>query len=119
MELRGNAKQAMRIALREIMSAGAIGAEIRVAGKIVGKGGKAKALTVRAGYLKKSGDLMKLVNEAKATAYPKAGAIGVTVRILPPGTELPDKTTAVQAEKTEAPAEVQPQPQAEAPPAPA
>jgi small subunit ribosomal protein S3 len=90
-ELRDNAKQAVRFALREIMSAGAIGAEIRVAGKIVGKGGKAKAFTVRAGYLKKSGDLVKLVHEGKYTAYPKAGAVGITVKILPPGTNIPDK----------------------------
>ncbi len=90
-ELRGNAKQSMRMALRDVISAGAIGVEIRVAGKIVGKGGKAKTLTMRSGYLKKSGDLMKLVNEAHKTAYPKAGAIGITVRILPPGTKFPDK----------------------------
>ena len=82
-ELRDNAKQAIRFALREIMSAGAIGVEIRVAGKIVGKGGKAKAFTVRAGYLKKSGDLVKLVHEGRYTAYPKAGAVGITVKILP------------------------------------
>ncbi|OIO24523.1 30S ribosomal protein S3 [Candidatus Micrarchaeota archaeon CG1_02_55_22] len=90
-ETRGNVKQAIRIALREIMSAGAIGAEIRVAGKIVGKGGKAKTITVRAGYLKKSGDPIKLVREAKYTIFPKAGAIGITVKILPPGVKLPDK----------------------------
>jgi len=90
-ETRGNVKQAIRIALREIMSAGAIGAEIRVAGKIIGKGGKAKTITVRAGYLKKSGDPIKLVREAKYTIFPKAGAIGITVKILPPGVKLPDK----------------------------
>jgi small subunit ribosomal protein S3 len=90
-ELRDNAKQAVRFALREIMSAGAIGAEIRVAGKIVGKGGKAKAFTVRSGYLKKSGDMVKLVHEGHYTAYPKAGAVGITVKILPPGTNIPDK----------------------------
>lgn len=90
-ETRGNVKQAIRTSLREIMSAGAIGAEIRVSGKIVGKGGKAKTITLRAGYLKKSGDPIHLVNEAKYTVYPKAGAIGITVRILPPGVKLPDK----------------------------
>ncbi len=92
-ELRDNAKQAVRFALREIMGAGAIGAEIRVAGKIVGKGGKAKAFTVRSGYLKKSGELVKLVREGHYTSYPKAGAIGITVKILPPGTKIPDKVS--------------------------
>ena len=90
-ELRGNVKQSMSIALREIMGAGALGAEIRVAGKIVGKGGKAKTITVRSGFLKKSGELMKLVREAAFTTYPKAGAIGIRVKILPPGTKMPDK----------------------------
>jgi len=90
-ETRGNVKQAIRVGIREIMSAGAIGAEIRVSGKVVGKGGKAKALTARSGYLKKSGDPIKLVRQAQYTIYPKAGAIGITVRILPPGVKLPDK----------------------------
>lgn len=90
-EVRGNVKQTIRMALREIVSAGAVGVEIRVAGKLVGKGGKAKTITMRQGFLKKSGEPMKLVNEAKFTAYPKAGAIGITVKILPPGAKLPDK----------------------------
>lgn len=118
-EVRGNAKQAMRMALREIMSAGAIGAEVRVAGKIVGKGGKAKALTVRAGFLKKSGELMKLVQEAKYTAYPKAGAIGVTVRILPPGVGLPDKVDVNQIQASASPSQEEVEAQSQEQQAPA
>ncbi len=93
-EIRGNVKQAIAFALREIMEAGAIGAEIRVAGKVIGKGAKAKALRARAGYLKKSGEIMKLVREGKFTAHPRAGAIGVMVKIVPPGTVFPDKLSA-------------------------
>ena len=108
-ELKGNIKQIMRMALREIMSAGAIGAEIRVAGKVVGKGGKAKTLKVRQGYLKKSGDMMKIVRLGKRTAYPKAGAIGVTVKILPPGVQLNDKIDLTKLLQFEKPIAVVPQ----------
>ncbi|MFA6048940.1 MAG: 30S ribosomal protein S3 [Candidatus Micrarchaeia archaeon] len=90
-ELRGNVKQVLRFTLQEIMESGAIGAEIRIAGKVVGKGGKAKTLTARAGFLKKSGDPVKLVREGVYTAYLKAGAIGIRVRIVPPGTVFPEK----------------------------
>lgn len=90
-ELRGNVKQVMRMSLQDIMGAGALGAEIRIAGKVVGKGGKARTLTARQGFLKKSGESKRLVSEAHYTAYPKAGAIGVKVKILPPGAYLAEK----------------------------
>jgi small subunit ribosomal protein S3 len=102
-EVKGKVKQVMRSALREIMEAGAIGAEIRVAGKVIGKGGKAKALSVRQGYLKKSGDLVKLVREGRYVAYPKAGAIGVRVRIVPPGVVFPDRIELPPVKKEEVP----------------
>ncbi len=90
-ELRGNVKQVMRMSLQDIMGAGALGAEIRVAGKIVGKGGKAKTISARQGFLKKSGESKRLVSVGRYTAYPKAGAIGVTVRILPSGVYMAEK----------------------------
>lgn len=90
-ELRGNMKQVMRMTLQDIMGAGALGAEIRVAGKIVGKGGKAKTLAARKGFLKKSGESKRMVSEAHYTSYPKAGAIGITVKILPPGAYMAEK----------------------------
>ena len=89
-EIDGKIKQILRMTLNDVMNAGAIGAEIRVAGKIAGKGGKAKTLRVRAGYLKKSGDVMRMVSKGSTTAYLKAGAIGVKVLIVPPGTVFPD-----------------------------
>ncbi len=92
-ELKPKIKPIMRISLREVMNAGALGAEIRVAGKVVGKGAKAKALTVRAGYLKKSGEVMRLVDVGHYTAYLKAGAIGITVKIVPPGTVFADRVS--------------------------
>lgn len=90
-ELQPRIKPIIRFALKEVMNAGAIGAEIRVAGKVVGKGAKAKVLSVRAGYLRKAGDSKKFVKEGRYTAYLKAGAIGVTVRLVPPDTVFPDE----------------------------
>lgn len=84
-------KQVLRYALSDVMQAGAIGCEIRIAGKIQGKGAKAKAMKIRQGYLKKSGESVKLVKVGKYVAYLKAGAIGITVKIVPPGTIFADK----------------------------
>ena len=90
-ELRPRVKPIVRRALTEIMEAGAIGAEIRVAGKIVGKGGKAKTVSVRKGYLKKSGEPMELVKTGHYSAKTKAGIIGITVKIVSPETVFPDR----------------------------
>ncbi|MFH0713014.1 MAG: 30S ribosomal protein S3 [Candidatus Micrarchaeota archaeon] len=91
LEIKGNAKSAMRFALREIMSAGAIGAEIRAAGKLVGKGGKAKSTTIRAGYLKKSGEESKKMHVGHFVANLKAGIVGITVKIASPDTVFSDR----------------------------
>ncbi len=77
--------------LREIMDAQAQGAEIIVSGKITGKGGRKKKARIAEGYMKKVGDQVKLVDYAKAAAYPKVGAIGIKVRIVHPDTVFPDK----------------------------
>jgi len=89
-EVKGKIKQIIRFALQDIMKAGAIGAEIRAAGKVVGKGGKAKTLKVRSGYLKKSGHYTTLVRKGRYTVYLKAGAIGIDVQIVPPEVKFPD-----------------------------
>jgi len=89
-EMRPNIKPIMRMAMREIMEAGALGVEIQVAGKVVGKGGKAKSLRVRSGYLRKSGEPMKQVRKGHYVAYLKAGAIGILVKIVPPSAVFPD-----------------------------
>ncbi len=103
-EIEGNIKQVMRFNLRDMMNAGALGAEILVAGKVVGKGGKAKTLRMRYGYLKKAGEVMKLVRIARYTAYLKAGAIGIVVRIVAPGTTFPDQVRIDYDKLTAAPA---------------
>ena len=90
LEVKGQAKSVMRFAVKEIMDAGAVGTEVRCAGKLVGKGGKAKNVAIRKGYLKKSGEEAKKVKVGTFTAYLKAGAIGVTVKIVLPGTQFSD-----------------------------
>ncbi len=90
-EMRPRVKPILRFALKDIMEAGAMGAEIRAAGKIVGKGGKAREFVVRSGYIKKSGESVRLVRKGTCTAFLKAGTVGITVRIVPPGTTFPDQ----------------------------
>ncbi len=77
--------------LREIIKSGALGAEIVAAGKIGAKGARAKKLRVRAGYIPKAGEPVRAVKEAHIAANTRSGVIGVLVRIVPPGTEFPDK----------------------------
>lgn len=86
-----NPRRLIHTAIKEIMQNGALGAEIIAKGKLAAKGARAKKLKVRLGYLPKSGNSSKLVDEAKIASYPKYGAIGVTVRIVQPGTKFPDR----------------------------
>lgn len=90
-EMGKNLRRVLHFSLKRIIDAGALGAEIVASGKIVAKGGRAKTMRVSAGYIPKAGEPTRLVREAHVTAYPKSGAIGVLVRIVPPGTVFPDK----------------------------
>lgn len=92
-EMGGNVRAILHFTLKTIMDAGALGAEIIASGKIAAKGARAKTLRVGAGYIPKAGEPARLVRSAHVTAYPKFGAIGVLVRIVPPGTVFPDKET--------------------------
>ncbi len=86
-----NARRLLHSAIKDVMINGALGAEIIASGKLAAKGAKARQIKLRLGYLPKSGDSTKLVDEAKITAYPKYGAIGIVVRIVQPGTKFPDR----------------------------
>ena len=86
-------------ALRAIMLSGARGAEIVLSGKIVGKGGRSRNEKYYEGYMKKAGDSLKLVDMGKTQANLKAGVIGVTVKIVQPGTMFPDQINVIEAEK--------------------
>jgi len=82
-------------ALRAIMLSGARGAEIVLSGKIVGKGGRSRNEKYYEGYMKKAGDSLKLVDMGKTQANLKAGVIGVTVKIVQPGTMFPDQINVI------------------------
>ena len=90
-EMGKNTRRILHGALKAVMDAGALGAEIVASGKIAAKGGRSKRLRVSAGYLPKAGEPARLVRGAHVTAYPKSGAIGVFVRLVLPGTVFPDK----------------------------
>ena len=84
-------RRIMNWAIDKIMAAGALGAEIVISGKLVGKGGIARKERVTRGYLKKAGEPAKQVRIAHAQALRKAGVIGITVRIVPPDVVFPEK----------------------------
>ncbi|MBI2044125.1 30S ribosomal protein S3 [Candidatus Pacearchaeota archaeon] len=75
--------------LQRIMHAGALGAEIRLGGKL--PGARAKSWRFAQGYLKKTGDSAKVVDRAQAVAQTKPGTVGVKVSILSPHAILKDK----------------------------
>jgi small subunit ribosomal protein S3 len=75
--------------MANVLSAGAIGVEIKISGKIPGS--RAKSWRFYQGYLKKCGDIsVSGVRTAYATALLKSGVIGIQVRIMPGDLVLPD-----------------------------
>jgi small subunit ribosomal protein S3 len=75
--------------LQRIMEAGALGAEIRLSGKLPSS--RAKSWRFAQGYLKKTGDSAKVVDRAQSVAVTRPGVVGVKVGILSPDAELKDK----------------------------
>lgn len=75
--------------LQRIMKAGALGAEIRLSGKLPGS--RAKTWRFAQGYLKKTGDSAKVVDRAQSRAETKPGTVGVKVSILSPHAVLKDR----------------------------
>ncbi len=74
--------------LQKIMKAGALGAEIRLSGKL--PGARAKTWRFSQGYLKKIGDSAKVVDRAQSRAETKPGTVGIKVSILSPNVILKD-----------------------------
>jgi small subunit ribosomal protein S3 len=97
-----NPRRVMQMMLKSIIENGAIGVEIVLAGKLAAKGAKHKTMRKSIGYIPKAGDVTSLINEAHLAAYPKYGAIGIKVRIAPPGTVFPDRAV----KKLEVPKEI-------------
>lgn len=77
--------------LGRIKNGGALGAEIRVAGKLPSD--RARVWRFAFGYLKKTGDAAKLVDRAETVAQTKQGVVGIKVAILAPGVKMPDQIT--------------------------
>jgi small subunit ribosomal protein S3 len=78
-------------ALQRIMKAGALGAELRISGKLPSS--RAKSWRFAQGYLKKTGDSAKVVDYAQAKAETKPGTVGIKVSILKPDAVLKDRIT--------------------------
>jgi len=76
-------------ALERIMRAGALGAEIRLSGKLPST--RARTWRFAQGYLKKTGESANVVDRAQSRAETKPGTVGIKVAILSPHAILKDK----------------------------
>jgi small subunit ribosomal protein S3 len=75
--------------LRRVMDAGALGCEVVLSGKLTGARGRVQKFTE--GYVKHAGDPVNtIVDHGYAVAVKKLGVIGIQVRIIPPGAQIPD-----------------------------
>ncbi len=94
-------RRAAYTALRRIMEAGARGVEIKVSGKLTGD--RSKTVKFTDGSMKHCGEpALIYVEKGQATASPKPGITGVTVKIIPPGVKLPDEIGFLDGEEIEA-----------------
>lgn len=76
-------------ALEKIMKAGALGAEIRLSGKL--PSARARTWRFAQGYLKKTGESANVVDKAQSRAETKPGTVGIKTFILSPYAILKDK----------------------------
>ena len=82
-------RRAGRSTLQRIMDRGALGCEITMSGKLKGPRGRMEKMVD--GYIKHCGSLAEeIVDTGYAIAQKKAGVIGVKVRIVRPGANIPD-----------------------------
>jgi small subunit ribosomal protein S3 len=75
--------------LQKIIEAKALGAEIRLSGKL--PGARAKSWRFAQGYLKKTGESAKVVDRAQSRAETRPGTVGVKVGIMAPDAKIYDK----------------------------
>jgi small subunit ribosomal protein S3 len=82
-------RKAGHTTIDRIMEAGALGAEIVLSGKVTGA--RSRVEKFNRGYIKHNGEpAEEIVDYGVGTAVMKLGTIGVQVRIIPPGADLPD-----------------------------
>ena len=85
--------------LEDVMSAGAVGAEIVISGRGV-PSQRSKTWRFSAGHLKKSGDVAEnWISKGFAVAHLKSGSVGVKVSILTPDVILPDQIKILKEEE--------------------
>jgi len=84
-----NYRKILESTLKSIMNNGAVGTEIILSGKLKAKNARAKEVKKSIGYIPRAGEATSIIRVGVATAYPKYGAIGVKVRIAPPGAIFP------------------------------
>lgn len=82
-------KSASYRVLSRIKNSGALGAELRLAGKLPSD--RARVWRFAFGYLKKTGDAANAVDRAEAVAETKQGVVGIKVAILAPGVKMCDQ----------------------------
>ena len=75
--------------LSRIKRSGALGAELRVSGKLPSD--RARIWRFAYGYLKKTGEPSNVVDRAESVAETKQGVIGISVSVLSPTAEIHDK----------------------------
>jgi small subunit ribosomal protein S3 len=93
-------RRAVRLFLRRIQAAGAIGAEIKVQGKLTTE--RSRFEKYRFGYLPAAGDPKdKFVRVATVSILVPQGLIGIKVKILPPGIKLPDQVEVIEPQSPE------------------
>lgn len=82
-------RKAGHTTIDRIIDAGALGAEIVLAGKVTGA--RSRVEKFNRGYIKHNGEpAQEIVDHGQGTAVMKLGTIGVNVKIIPPGARLPD-----------------------------
>jgi len=96
--------------VRRIMSAGARGCQIIIAGKLTGSRHRTEKFTQ--GHIKYCGETAKeVMDRGFAIAKLKAGVLGVKVGIMKPDAKLPDEITFKLKKENEKPKEKEPSPQ--------
>jgi small subunit ribosomal protein S3 len=82
-------------ALGRIKNSGALGAELRLSGKLPSD--RARSWRFAFGYLKKTGDSATVVDRAESVAQTKQGVVGIKVAILAPNVKVHDQVTVDEA----------------------
>ncbi len=85
-------------ALRRIMDAGAIGAEIVISGKLTSV--RARSEKFAAGLIPKSGEYARYVRTGVAHIQLPTGIFGVKVKIYPPSAPLPERVYIAESAET-------------------